>query len=113
MNVLVRSLRNYDEAEPAIKLLKILSSTPKTAEMICRMPDAVLLLVTFLGHEKEELVISVKSVLVNLPTTDKIVVHMAEANLLIPLATRLVEGITTLLTRFGHLSLSHTITPKD
>lgn len=92
MNVLVRSLRNYDEAEPAIKLLKILSSTPKTAEMICRMPDAVLLLVTFLGHEKEELVISVKSVLVNLPTTDKIVVHMAEANLLIPLATRLVEG---------------------
>jgi hypothetical protein len=92
IDVLVRSLRKYDEAEPAINLLKVLSSSPRLAEMISRTPDAVLLLVTFLGHEKEALVISVKAVLVNLPTTDENIVIMAKANLMKPLVTRLVEG---------------------
>lgn len=92
IDVLVRCLRKYDEAEPAINVLKVLSSSPKIAEMISRTHDAVLLLVTFLGHEKENLVISVKAVLVNLPTTDENIVKMAEANLMKPLVTRLVEG---------------------
>lgn len=92
IDVLIRSLRKYDEAEPAINLMKVLSSSPRLAEMISRTPDAVLLLVTFLGHEKEALVISVKAVLVNLPTTDENCVIMAKANLMKPLVTRLVEG---------------------
>lgn len=92
IEVLVRSLRKYDEAEPAINLLKVLSSSPKIAEIISRTPDAVLLLVTFLGHEKETLVISVKAVLVNLPSTDENIVIMAKANLMKPLVTRLIEG---------------------
>ena len=92
IDVLVRTLRKYDEAEPAINLLKVLSSNPKIAEIISRTPDAILLLVTFLGHESEKLVVSVKEVLVNLPTTDENIVIMAEANLMKPLVTRLVEG---------------------
>lgn len=92
IDVLVRNLRKYDEAEPAINLLKILSGSPKIAEIISRTPDAVLLLVTFLGHENENLVVSVKAVLVNLPTSDENIVIMAEANLMKPLITRLVEG---------------------
>ena len=98
INVLVRTLRKYDEAEPAINLLKVLSGSPKIAEIISRTPDAVLLLVTFLGHENEILVVSVKAVLVNLPTSDENIVIMAEANLMKPLVTRLVEGKCTLLT---------------
>lgn len=92
IDVLVRTLRKYDEAEPAINLLKVLSGSPKIAEIISRTPDAVLLLVTFLGHENEILVVSVKAVLVNLPTSDENIVIMAEANLMKPLVTRLVEG---------------------
>lgn len=92
VDVLVRTLRKYDEAKPAINLLKVLSASPKIAELISRTPDAVLLLVTFLGHEIENLVVSVKAVLVNLPTTDEHIVIMAEANLMKPLVTRLVEG---------------------
>ncbi|KAG0608925.1 hypothetical protein M758_8G143700 [Ceratodon purpureus] len=92
IDVLVRTLRKYDEAEPAINLLKVLSASPKIAEIISRTPDAVLLLVTFLGHENENLVVSVKAVLVNLPTSDENIVIMAEANLMKPLVTRLVEG---------------------
>lgn len=92
IDVLIRSLRKYDEAEPAVNLLKVLSSSPKIAEIISRTPDAVLLLVTFLGHEKEALVVSVKAVLVNLPTTDENIVIMAKANLMKPLVTRLIEG---------------------
>jgi hypothetical protein len=98
IDVLVRTLRKYDEAEPAINLLKVLSGSPKIAEIISRTPDAVLLLVTFLGHENEILVVSVKAVLVNLPTSDENIVIMAEANLMKPLVTRLVEGKCTLLT---------------
>lgn len=92
IDLLVRSLRNYNEAEPAINLLKVLSGNPKAAEMISRTPNAVLLLVTFLGHKNENLVISTKGILVNLPTTDENVVIMAEANLMKPLVVRLVEG---------------------
>jgi hypothetical protein len=92
IDVLVRCLRNRDEAEPAINLLKILSGSSNIAEIIGLKPDAVLLLVTFLGHENESLVVSVKAVLVNLPTSDENVVIMAEANLMKPLVTRLVEG---------------------
>lgn len=96
IDVLVRSLRNYTGAEPAISLLKVLSINPDIAKEIGRTPDAVLLLVTFLGHENEALVFSVKAVLLNLPTTDENVVIMAEANLMKPLVTRLIEGKTSL-----------------
>ncbi|KAG0556274.1 hypothetical protein KC19_11G040400 [Ceratodon purpureus] len=92
IDVLVRCLRNREEAEPAINLLKILSGSSNIAEIIGLKPDAVLLLVTFLGHENESLVVSVKAVLVNLPTSDENIVIMAEANLMKPLVTRLVEG---------------------
>lgn len=96
IDVLVRSLRNYDGAEPAISLLKVLSINPDIAKEIGRTRDAVLLLVTFLGHKNEALVLSVKAVLLNLPTTDENVVIMAEANLMKPLVTRLIEGKTSL-----------------
>lgn len=92
LDVLVGCLRNRDEAEPAINLLKILSGSSNIAAKIGLKRDAVLLLVTFLGHENENLVVSVKAVLVNLPTTDENVMIMAEANLMKPLVTLLVEG---------------------
>lgn len=93
IDMVVRCLaRRYDEAEPAVLLLRVLSGKPNNAEKISHAHGAVLLLVTLLGSEHDVTAASVKAILENLPTSDENIVIMAEANLMKPLVTRLIDG---------------------
>ncbi|KAG6557191.1 hypothetical protein Mapa_001118 [Marchantia paleacea] len=93
IDLLVRCLARMAEASlQAVLLLSLLSNRPNLSEKISHAHGAVLLLVTQLHNEKEEIAENVKKILENLPTSDENIVIMAKANFMKPLVTRLVEG---------------------
>ncbi|XP_002987443.2 U-box domain-containing protein 43 [Selaginella moellendorffii] len=84
--------RQKEDLGEAVLVMKILSENPSTAELISHAQGAVVFLVTLLGCEDEDVNSNVTAILENVPSSDENVVIMAEANLMRPLANRLVEG---------------------
>lgn len=91
IDLIVHCLARQKEAAPqAVYLMRLLSENQGTAEKISHARNAVLFLVTLI--QEEEFAGNVGSILENLPKSDNDVITMAEANIMRPLVSRLVEG---------------------
>ncbi|KAH9323755.1 hypothetical protein KI387_018394 [Taxus chinensis] len=82
--------RQKEEAPQSVYLMRLLSENQDIAEKIGHARNAVLFLVTLI--QEEEFAENVGSILENLPKSDNDVITMAEANIMNPLVSRLIEG---------------------
>lgn len=91
IDLIVRCLvRQKEEAPQAVYLMRLLSEDKDIANSIGHARNAILFLVTLM--QEEEFAENVGVILENLPKSDNDVITMAEANIMKPLVSRLIEG---------------------